>query len=200
MNRTELLKSERFVYFERSISPGTRYVRAMFAPPNTRPPHSRMLASRAIYGWTLTSAGVVVRVIFANCAPGPDGLPDGCGDWHPGNPADEAGTWVGVGKMLGPIPPHNSDPALCAEERMARRETAEYWMQRLEKQAADEPRLRLERENEALAAKVREAEAREAREKIERDLAELAVLRLEVSSLRETPPAKRSFLARLLGQ
>lgn len=191
MDRTELLKSERFIWFERSISPGTRYVRAMFAPPNTRP-HGRMLTSKSIYGWTLDRAGVVVRVIYANCAPGPDGLPDGCGDWHSDSPqGSEAGTWVGVGKPLGPIPPDNSKPELCAEERMARREISEWWAQRLEQQAADEPRLRLEQENKALALKVKEAEAREAREQLDRDLAEL-------ESLRKLH--KPGFIARLLGR
>lgn len=197
MDRSELLKSERFVFFERSISPGTRYVRAMFAPPNTRP-HGRMLASRFVYGWTLDKFGVVVRVIYANCAPGPDGLPDGCGDWHPERDS-EAGTWVGVGKPLGPIPPDNSPPELAAEERMARRQTAEWWAQTLERQAADAPRLRLEAENKALEAKVREAEVREAREKLDRDLAELATLRTEVQSLREQTP-KRGWLASLTGR
>src|SRR5262245_25421119 len=88
---SELLKSERFVYFEKTPSPGIRYIRAMFAPPNTRP-GSLMLASKFIYGWTLDSKGTVIRAMFAECASGPDGLPDGCGDYHPSTLKDcEAG-------------------------------------------------------------------------------------------------------------
>ena len=82
---------------------------------------------------------------------------------------------------------------------MARRETAEYWIQRLEQQAADEPRLRLEQRNKALEAKVREADAREANEKLQRDLAELEALRTEVESLREQA-TKRGRLASLTGR
>jgi len=200
MDRSELLKSEKFVWFERSISPGTRYVRAMFAPPNTRP-HSRMLWSKFVYGWTLDKFGVPIRIIYAGCEPGPDGLPDGCGDYHsdPGVIVSEAGTWVGVGKPLGPIPPTNSTPELCAEERMARREIAEYHIQTMERQKAAEPQRKLEAENKALAAKLHESEVLAAREQAEREKAELAALRAEVPRLREQA-TKKSWLASLTGR
>src|SRR5690348_12740232 len=108
------LAEERFVFFQRSPPDGLRYIRAMFAPPNTRP-HTlaRGLAHKSVLGWTLTATGVCVRFLYVSCQSGPDGNPDGCGDYFSDNVKDcEAGTWIGVGKALGPMRPENSSPGL----------------------------------------------------------------------------------------
>jgi hypothetical protein len=167
-------------------------VRAMFIPPNTRV-NSRMLANRFVYGWTLNQFGTPVRAIFAECAPGPDGLPDGCGDYFPSTatPNAEAGTWQGINKILGPMKPENSDPALCAEMRHARRATAENWMLFSGRQAAEEARRQAEAAEEA----DRQAAEREQREAAEAAEAAKAAL---ITPRPKTKPKPHWFL-QLLG-
>ena len=181
------LKTERFVFFQRTPPDGLRYIRAMFAPPNTRP-HTlaRAVAHKSIFGWTLTSTGVCVRFLYVSCQSGPDGNPDGCGDYFSDNVKDaEAGTWLGVGKALGPMRPENSSPGLMADERLARRPDAEHWILYFERQATRERELR---KAEAEAAAKAESEA-----KAEAELAAKAIL--------FTPPPKpKGFIDRLLGR
>ena len=109
------LKTEQFVFFHRTPPDGLRYIRAMFAPPNTRPARWRWRVRRTL-GWTLDSKGDCVRLLYLSCLPGPDGNPDGCGDYFSDTLKDaEAGTWIGIRKPLGPMRLENSSPGLMAE-------------------------------------------------------------------------------------
>jgi hypothetical protein len=185
------LNSEQFVFFHRTPPDGLRYIRAMFAPANTRP-GPLALAQKTTLGWTLDSKGDCVRLLYLSCLPGPDGNPDGCGDYFSDTLKDaEAGTWVAIRKPLGPMRLENSSAGLMAEERMARREHAEAWILHFERQAARKRKLDAEKAEQAKA----EADAKALAEAKAHD-AEAKTL-AEAASKSQPQP---SFMAKLFGR
>lgn len=135
---------------------GLRFVRVAHAGPDSKPPRRiGCYRDAECLGYT-TANGVLSRVFYVLAGNGPDGIPDGCGEWsaddrYKGEPADPAA--LAAKQPLRPPSLDRSSEATIADEIKARAEVVAYWA-RVAAEQAEAKRMQAAQAAEQRAAPV----------------------------------------------